>query len=86
MISRGGAIKMENQGDDARSSLMLSEVAEYLKVCRITVYKMVKKREIPYFRVGRDWRFNRGALDKSARATGKGRAERGAKTPDPAPE
>jgi len=37
--------------------LTLEEVAAFLKVHRSTVYRLLRKREIPAFKVGSDWRF-----------------------------
>jgi len=38
--------------------LTVEEVAEFLKVHAATIYKLLKRREIPAFRVGADWRFH----------------------------
>ena len=35
----------------------LHEVAAYLRVHETTIHRLLKKRAIPAFRVGRDWRF-----------------------------
>jgi len=43
--------------------LTVSEVAEYLHVHPSTIYRLLRKREIPAFRVGSDWRFNRESID-----------------------
>ena len=40
------------------------EVAEYLKVHRITVYRMVRKHQIPAFKIGTEVRFHRDAIEK----------------------
>jgi excisionase family DNA binding protein len=39
------------------------EVAELLHIHPTTVYRLVKQRRIPAFRVGGDYRFNREAID-----------------------
>jgi excisionase family DNA binding protein len=44
--------------------LTLEEVAEYLRVHRATIYRLLKKNKIPGFRVGGDWRFNRESIDR----------------------
>lgn len=44
--------------------LTLQEVASYLKVDERTVYRMLKSKEIPAFRVGSQWRFKKDAIDK----------------------
>jgi excisionase family DNA binding protein len=38
--------------------MTLDEVAQFLHVHASTVYRMVKDRRIPAFKVGSDWRFN----------------------------
>jgi len=48
--------------------LTLAEVAAYLKVHPSTIYRMVRCRQIPAFRVGRDWRFTRKHIDEWRRS------------------
>jgi excisionase family DNA binding protein len=43
--------------------LTLEEVAGYLRVHPSTVYRLLKKRQIPAFKVGSDWRFNLESID-----------------------
>jgi len=43
--------------------LTLEEVANYLRVHPSTVYRLLKKRGIPAFKVGSDWRFNLESID-----------------------
>lgn len=38
--------------------LTLKEVSDYLRVNRVTIYRMLKRGEIPAFRVAGNWRFN----------------------------
>ena len=47
--------------------MTVDEVAEYLKLSKITVYKLTQKGEIPGFRIGSSWRYNRGKIDEIAR-------------------
>ena len=44
--------------------LTVQNVAEYLHVHPSTIYRLVKKRQLPAFRVGGDWRFNRESIDR----------------------
>ena len=44
--------------------LKLEEAAEFLKVHPSTVYRLIKKHEIPAFRIGSDWRFNLESLER----------------------
>jgi excisionase family DNA binding protein len=43
--------------------LTLDEVANYLRVHPSTVYRLLKKKRIPAFKVGSDWRFNLESID-----------------------
>jgi excisionase family DNA binding protein len=40
------------------------ELAEFLRIHPTTVYKLAKKGELPAFKVGGDWRFNRASIEK----------------------
>ena len=44
--------------------LTLSEVAQLLKVAEKTVYSMAQKNQLPAFKVGGQWRFQRVDLDR----------------------
>jgi excisionase family DNA binding protein len=39
------------------------QVAEYLKVDKFTIYRMVAQKKIPAFRVGSQWRFKKTLVD-----------------------
>jgi excisionase family DNA binding protein len=39
-------------------------VADYLRVHPSTVYKLLRKQQVPAFRIGSDWRFNKGKIDQ----------------------
>ncbi len=43
--------------------LTISEVAEILRVHPTTVYRLVKRGELPGFKIGGNWRINRASLD-----------------------
>jgi excisionase family DNA binding protein len=48
----------------ASGTLMtLQEVADYLRVTRATIHRMLKRNQIPTFRIGRHWRFNLEEID-----------------------
>ena len=38
--------------------MTLQEVADYLRVTRSTIHRLLKRNQIPAFRIGRHWRFN----------------------------
>ena len=44
--------------------LTLEEAAEFLKVHPSTIYRLVKNRNLPAFKVGSDWRFNLESLNR----------------------
>jgi excisionase family DNA binding protein len=44
--------------------LTLEEVAQYLRVHPSTIYRLVKKKQLPGFKVGSDWRFNLESIDR----------------------
>ena len=48
----------------SRRVLTVKEVADYLNVHQSTIYRMLKRAELPAFRVGSDWRFNIENIDR----------------------
>ena len=49
----------------AVSTVMTSvEISDYLQIDRGTLYRLIKKGGIPYFRLGKDYRFNSEAIDQ----------------------
>jgi excisionase family DNA binding protein len=44
--------------------LTLYEVADYLRLNKFTVYRMVERRELPAIKVANQWRFKEKDLDK----------------------
>jgi len=48
----------------AKKVLNVRELAKYLGVHPITIYNYLKRKEIPAFRMGKSWRFNRESIDK----------------------
>jgi len=52
--------------DDAtpRRFMKVAEVADYLQVSLATVHRLARHGLIPNFRVGRDYRFERDAIEK----------------------
>ena len=43
--------------------LTVRDVSSYLRVHPSTIYRMLKRNELPAFRVGSDWRFTVEAID-----------------------
>ncbi|HUN56745.1 MAG TPA: helix-turn-helix domain-containing protein [Candidatus Binataceae bacterium] len=46
-----------NHGNSSRV-MTVNELADFLRVHRSTVYRLLKTNSLPAFRVGSDWRFN----------------------------
>jgi len=44
--------------------MTLDEVAEFLHVHPSTVYRLLRGRSIPAFKVGSDWRFNKESIER----------------------
>lgn len=44
--------------------LTLEELAEYLKLSKSTVYKLVGEDKIPGQKIGKRWRFSKAAIDR----------------------
>jgi excisionase family DNA binding protein len=45
-------------------SFSVTEVAEILRVNSATVYRLVRRRDLPGLKIGGKWRFNRTELEK----------------------
>ena len=43
--------------------LTIIELAVYLKIPKSTLYKLVREGRIPSQKIGRHWRFRKGAID-----------------------
>jgi excisionase family DNA binding protein len=44
--------------------LTVRDLSIYLRVHPATIYKMLKRNQLPAFRIGSDWRFNVEAIDQ----------------------
>src|SRR2546425_12912608 len=55
--------------------LTVSELSEYLRVHRSTIYRLLKKGQLPGFKIGSDWRFNVEAIDQWRFQQGGGQKE-----------
>lgn len=49
---------------DPLTILTVREVAEYLRLSETKVYRLVKQRQLPVFRIGKSWRFRKDLLDE----------------------
>ncbi len=48
--------------------LTMKEAAEYLKMGRSTIYKLLREGKLPAHKVGREWRFDAAELDEWVKA------------------
>jgi len=55
--------------------MTVNELSDYLRVHRSTIYRLLKKGEIPGFKIGSDWRFNVEAIDQWRLQQGPGLVE-----------
>jgi len=55
--------------------MTVNELSDYLRVHRSTIYRLLKKGEIPGFKIGSDWRFNVEAIDQWRLQQGSGALE-----------
>jgi len=44
--------------------MTLSELAIYLRLAESTVYKLTREGTIPAQKLGKQWRFHKGAIDR----------------------
>ncbi len=44
--------------------LTVNDLAHYLRVHRSTIYRLLKKGQLPGFKIGSDWRFNVEVVDE----------------------
>jgi len=58
---------MQEDMQDNVNIMTINEVAAFLKLSKITIYKLIKKGELPAFRVGNSWRFHRDKIEMIAR-------------------
>ena len=53
-----------NQHNPLRTQIMTpKEAAKYLGLHLITIYRLIKKGELPCFKIGGQWRFKKDLLD-----------------------
>jgi len=43
--------------------LSTDQLANYLKIDKFTVYRLVRQKKIPAFKVGNQWRFKKSMID-----------------------
>jgi len=55
--------------------LTTKELAEYLKLTEVTIYKYAKEGKIPGIKVGSRWRFNKDQINELLRMEEEGNKE-----------
>ena len=55
---------MNHTPQDPIPLMTIDEVAEYLRLHPMTVRRLVRERQLPAFKVGRQWRIKRESLDR----------------------
>ena len=55
--------RLECEGATMQELITIQQVADYLKVDRFTVYRLVTQKRIPAFKVGGQWRFKQEMID-----------------------
>jgi excisionase family DNA binding protein len=55
---------MKRISSDFPPVLTVNELAHYLKVHPSTIYRLLKNRQLPGFKIGSDWRFNLEEIDR----------------------
>ena len=58
------AAKLKSERPVLPPVMTTDEVCEYFRIGRTTIYRLIKAGEIPYFRLGSRFRFNREAIDE----------------------
>lgn len=56
--------KPKSPPKDARQIMTLREVAKYLGLHAMTVYKLTREGRVPAAKIGGQWRFKRDVLDQ----------------------
>jgi excisionase family DNA binding protein len=54
---------MDAANRDLDRVLTISEVAEVLRLHPTTIYRLVKRGDLPAFRIGGSWRVSRASID-----------------------
>lgn len=44
--------------------MTVKELTRYLQISPSTIYKLLRKRQLPGFKIATDWRFDRDSIDR----------------------
>jgi len=56
--------KVAEMAKKDREIMTAKEVADYLKLHRLTVHRYAREGKIPAFKIGTDWRFHKKYIEK----------------------
>jgi excisionase family DNA binding protein len=60
-----GGMRLQSMNKTAKEELLTAkEACAYLKVVPRTLYRHIRKHQIPALKLGREWRFIKSELDK----------------------
>ena len=62
-IGGGRLVKRVWEQSEEPGVLTINEVADILRLHPTTIYRLVKRGELPGFKIGGNWRINRASLD-----------------------
>lgn len=54
----------EDRNNNLPRVMTVKELSSYLRVHPSTIYKLLRRGELPGFRIGTDWRFNAEVIDR----------------------
>ena len=57
-------LEMRAMAEPTAEVLTIEELAEYLKIPKSTLYKLVREGSVPCQKVGKHWRFHKEAIDE----------------------
>ena len=55
---------MRFPGKNGTAILTVSEVSGYLRIHPTTLYRLLRRRELPAFKIGNDWRISAEAMNR----------------------
>jgi excisionase family DNA binding protein len=58
------AVPIRESANREAPVLTVQDVAKYLQVRPSTIYRLLKQRHLPAFKIGKDWRFNKESVDR----------------------
>jgi excisionase family DNA binding protein len=58
-------MSIDNYWSDSAGGIMtVHHVAKYLRLSEAKIYRLARTGELPAFRIGKTWRFNKGRIDE----------------------